>query len=55
MALYYVTFEAEVCVQIEARSEEEAEQKGRESFTARDVQLGDVLDIDLLMGDDEEE
>ena len=50
-----MTFEAEVCVQVEASSEGEAEGKAREAFTRQDVEILSVLDVDLLTGDDGEE
>ena len=51
MKQYWVTLEAEVCVTVDANSEEEAYQQARILFTRRDVNITGILDIDLA--DDE--
>ena len=53
MALYIVTFEAEVSVQVEAASEDEAEDKAQTAFTHHDVTLLSPLFIDKISGDDD--
>lgn len=53
--LYLVTFEAEVAVQVEADNEEDAESRARTAFTWRNVTIQDVLDVDLIQGDDDDE
>ena len=53
--LYLVTFEAEVGVQVEADDEDSAEKRAQSIFTRQDVVLLDVLDIDLISGEDSAE
>jgi energy-coupling factor transporter ATP-binding protein EcfA2 len=56
MALYEVTFEAEVCVTVEAGGEKEAEQKARTIFRWTDVHLLYAWDIvNLSDGEDRNE
>lgn len=55
MAIYLVTFDAVVEVSVEANSEGEADFLARQQFTTDDVILTDMTDIDLLLGDPEEE
>lgn len=53
MALYQVTFEAEVNVTVEAGSEEEAEQKARIAFRWTDVEFFDAWDIVNLSSEED--
>lgn len=50
--LYTVIFEAEVSVNVEANSQEDAEQKARTAFRWTDVEIIGTIDI---TPDDEEE
>jgi len=48
MKQYWVTFEAEVHVTVDANSKEEAEQLAKTLFARRDVEITGILDIDLV-------
>ena len=53
--LYLVSFEAEVHVQVEADSEQQAESAALTAFKWTDVQIIGTLDVENLSGDDEDE
>lgn len=55
--MYQVTFEAEVVVTVEVKpgtSETDIVQEAKIRYTQRDVHIQDVLDVDLICGDDED-
>jgi len=48
MKQYEVTFDAEICVTVDANSKEEAEKQAGNLFTRRDVSITGVFAIDLI-------
>jgi hypothetical protein len=57
MPIYQVTFEAEIVVTVEVKpgtSQADVVQEARIRHTQRDVHIQDVLDVELICGDDED-
>lgn len=54
MNMYQVTFEAEVVVTVNATCEEDAIKTARVAFTQQDVDIQGVMDVDLIVGEEDE-